>query len=154
MVMTITFYLNAIFFRNKRCQYLPKYYYIRPNAIKYHDLFCSTNITLLNNTCKCLDNIMKTFVPPVNLVLLYYICITIVLYCTYCYYVLMHHLLCDLSVNKDMFCSVLFCSVLGRIKASYVMLPLVSSSRQTLEWTLSVYSKCSPHFSWVQYISR
>ena len=83
MVMNITFYLNAIFFRNKRCQYLPKYYYIRPNAIKYHDLFCSTNITLLNNTCKCLDNIMKTFVPHFNLVLLYYISITIVLYCTY-----------------------------------------------------------------------
>ena len=28
LVMNITFYLNAIFFRNKRCQYLPKYYYI------------------------------------------------------------------------------------------------------------------------------
>ena len=106
LVMNITLYLNAIFFRNKTCQYLPKYYYIRPNVIKYHDLFCSMNITLLNTTCKFLDNIMKTFVPPVNLVLLYYICITFVLYCTYCYYVLMYHLLCDLSINKDMFCSV------------------------------------------------
>ena len=58
------FLFECYFFRNKRCQYLPKYYYIRPNVIKYHDLFCSTNITLLNNTRKFLDNIMKTFVPP------------------------------------------------------------------------------------------
>ena len=53
---------------------------------------------------------MKTFVPPVNLVLLYYICITIVLYCTYCYYMPMYHLLCDLSVNKNM----LFCTMSER----------------------------------------
>ena len=52
------FLFECYFFRNKRCQYLPKYYYIRPNAIKYHDLFCSTNITLLNN------NFMITFVTP------------------------------------------------------------------------------------------
>ena len=46
----------------------------------------------------------------------------------------MYHLLCDLSVNRDMFCSVLFCSVL------YIgLLPIVSISHMYFITALRVY---------------
>ena len=59
----------------KRCKYIHKYYSIRPNAVKYHDLFCNMNIHLLTYTCKIMYvTLWEPLRPHVDLVLYTLLC--------------------------------------------------------------------------------
>ena len=48
------------YFRN-RDQYLKPYYYIRPNLLKFEQLFCSTNRKTQSRLAKFVTIIMKNF---------------------------------------------------------------------------------------------
>ena len=47
-----------------RNRYLPRSYCIRPNVFKFHQLFNSNNINVINNICKLLFVIQQRVQPP------------------------------------------------------------------------------------------
>ena len=47
-----------------RNRYLPRSYCIRPNVFKFHQLFNSNNMNVINNICKLLFVIQQRVQPP------------------------------------------------------------------------------------------
>jgi hypothetical protein len=55
------FLLKCPFFQALRTKFIPKYYYTRPNIIKFSSLMCSTSRKLLINIARFVREIMNTF---------------------------------------------------------------------------------------------
>lgn len=49
------------YFNGTRRQYIKKYYFVRPNCIKYEQLFCSTSIKVLRKLVYFIKEILKEF---------------------------------------------------------------------------------------------
>ena len=50
--------------KNERKQYIPRYFITRPNVIKFHELFSTKKILLLNKLCKFINIINERVSPP------------------------------------------------------------------------------------------
>ena len=53
--------LECSFFSSKRKQYIPRYYYINPNVLKYKELLNRVSVTILENLSMFIKILLKQF---------------------------------------------------------------------------------------------
>ena len=60
----IPLYYEMCIFNNSRKLYVPSIYTIRPNTLKFYNLFSCEQLPVINNLCKFINIINKRVFPP------------------------------------------------------------------------------------------